>query len=141
MMVLYRKSRPGAGCIKSQRHQSNLLLCVGANVQKHHDIYARILAEGHGVATTPKTISGWTVANEAYLQEIEEAANTSIALFFVRLWPDQSIQYAQIKDRYKVIMWDTLLKAITMPASVASRFTKMPPPVKAELHHRFSRQP
>ncbi|HRD06181.1 MAG: polysaccharide deacetylase family protein [Saprospiraceae bacterium] len=86
--------------------------CVGANVQKHHDIYARILAEGHGVGNhTQNHLSGWTVANEAYLQEIEEAAKyIDSSLFRPPYGRISPIQYAQIKDRYKVIMWDTLSK-------------------------------
>lgn len=86
--------------------------CVGANVQKHPDIYARILEEGHSVGNhTQNHLSGWTAANEAYLQEIEEAARyITSPLFRPPYGRISPIQYAQIKDRYKVIMWDTLSK-------------------------------
>lgn len=86
--------------------------CVGANVQKHPDIYARILEEGHSVGNhTQNHLSGWTAANEAYLQEIEEAARyITSPLFRPPYGRISPIQYAQIKDRYRVIMWDTLSK-------------------------------
>lgn len=86
--------------------------CVGANVQKHPEIYARILEEGHSVGNhTQNHLSGWTAANEAYFQEIDEAAKYIDSKLFRppygRISPKQ---YAQLKDRYKVIMWDTLSK-------------------------------
>lgn len=86
--------------------------CVGANVKSHPEIYAHILAEGHSVGNhTQNHLSGWTAANEAYLQEIEEAAKyIDSSLFRPPYGRISPIQYAQIKDRYKVIMWDTLSK-------------------------------
>jgi peptidoglycan/xylan/chitin deacetylase (PgdA/CDA1 family) len=86
--------------------------CVGANVKNNPDIYARILAEGHTVGNhTQNHLSGWTAANDAYLQEIEAAAQCiNSTLFRPPYGRISPIQYAQIKDQYKVIMWDTLSK-------------------------------
>ena len=86
--------------------------CVGANVKNHPEIYARILKEGHSVGNhTQNHLSGWTAANEAYLREIDEAAQyIESPLFRPPYGRISPAQYAQIKDRYRVIMWDTLSK-------------------------------
>ena len=86
--------------------------CVGANVKNNPDIYDRILAEGHTVGNhTQNHLSGWTAANDAYSKEIEEAAqHIQSSLFRPPYGRISPIQYAQIKDQYKVIMWDTLSK-------------------------------
>lgn len=86
--------------------------CVGANVQKHPDIYARILEEGHGVGNhTQNHLSGWKAANDVYFQEIDEAAQyIDSNLFRPPYGRISPAQYRQIKDRYRVIMWDTLSK-------------------------------
>jgi len=48
--------------------------CIGNNVVKYPDTYARILNEGHAVGNhTFNHLNGWKTSNEEYLRDIKEA--------------------------------------------------------------------
>lgn len=50
--------------------------CIGKNVLEHPEIYDRIIAEGHRVGNhTQNHLNGWKVSEQAYLDNIEKAAN------------------------------------------------------------------
>lgn len=91
--------------------------CVGENVQKHPDIYQRILDEGHAVGNHTHThLSGWKHDTAAYLADVRacEAAIGSHTsqprkkLFrppYGKLTRDQK---NALKQDYEIVMWDVL---------------------------------
>ncbi|RIA10860.1 peptidoglycan/xylan/chitin deacetylase (PgdA/CDA1 family) [Flavobacteriaceae bacterium MAR_2010_72] len=91
--------------------------CIGANIEKHPEIFKRIMEEGHSIGNhTQNHIKGWKTKTKAYLENVLEAQKT-IA--------DQTSNhinhfrppYGQIKPKqgkklmalgYKIVMWDVL---------------------------------
>ena len=84
--------------------------CVGENVQHHPDVYQRILSVGHAVGNhTHNHKNGWQTDKMQYLDNIAQCAkHVNSQLFrppYGRLKPNQA---KQIKQAYKVVMWDVL---------------------------------
>lgn len=94
--------------------------CVGDNIRKHPGIFEKILLNGHQVGNhTFNHLNGWNTDNQNYIQNIEECS--SQINLFENLLPSlqkplfrppygkiKSVQYKQIKDQYKVVMWSVL---------------------------------
>ena len=85
--------------------------CIGKNVEENRDIFNRIIAEGHTVGNhTQNHLNGWMTDDEAYLDNIKQAAlNIDSNLFRP---PYGRISRFQIKLlhqlKFKIIMWDVL---------------------------------
>lgn len=84
--------------------------CVGQNVQKHPDIYQRILEEGHSVGNhTHSHQSGYHCSMEEYEKEVRNASSFIDSRLFRP--PYGKIKRAQRKNisaNYEIIMWDVL---------------------------------
>lgn len=84
--------------------------CIGKNVVEHPEIYQQILLDGHAVGNhTHNHVNGWKTGTETYLTNIKEAAKYIRSNLFRppygRISP---FQIKQLKDDYKIIMWDIL---------------------------------
>lgn len=84
--------------------------CVGENVQRHPDIFKRILAEGHAVGNhTHQHLNGWKTNTSVYLQNIKTCAGLVTSNLFRppygRLMSDQA---AALRKQYRIVMWDVL---------------------------------
>ncbi|WP_373057782.1 polysaccharide deacetylase family protein [Zunongwangia sp. H14] len=54
--------------------------CIGDNVQKHPEIFRRIIAEGHAVGThTFNHLNGWKTATSAYIENTLQAEEVIIS--------------------------------------------------------------
>lgn len=86
--------------------------CVGDNVQKYPDVFARIREEGHTVANhTFHHLNGWKTEDEVYLQNIEACATClpmDSKLFRPPYGKIKKTQLQVIRDTYQIIMWDVL---------------------------------
>lgn len=88
--------------------------CVGENVEKHPDVFQRILSEGHAVGNhTQHHPNGWETPTETYLDDVKQAA-ASIPSHLFRP-PYGRIKKAQANGvktvlgaAAKIIMWDVL---------------------------------
>jgi peptidoglycan-N-acetylglucosamine deacetylase len=86
--------------------------CIGDNVRKHPDVFARIKADGHTVGNhTFNHVNGWKADNEKYIDNIERCESI-IERPATRLFrpPYGRITWKQIDSlkNYKIIMWDVL---------------------------------
>lgn len=84
--------------------------CVGENVEKHPEIFERILSEGHQVGNhTYNHKSGWASDNLDFFHNVRKCARlVKSELFrppYGRLKPKQ-IQFLQ--RHYSIVMWDVL---------------------------------
>ena len=84
--------------------------CVGENVIKHPEIYLRILNEKHRVGNhTFNHLNGWNTHSTQYIQNIEKCREAVISdLFRPPYGKLKNTQYAQVRTRYSIIMWDVL---------------------------------
>ena len=85
--------------------------CVGENVKRHHQLYERILEEGHAVGNhTFNHLNGFRTKNKQYFENIEHATTHIHSNLFRP--PYGKIKKSQgrklLKDGYQMIMWSVL---------------------------------
>ncbi|MCM4155376.1 polysaccharide deacetylase family protein [Gramella sp. AN32] len=55
-------------------HAKATFFCIGENIQKHPEIFQRIISEGHAIGNhTYNHLNGWNTSNQDYLNNILEA--------------------------------------------------------------------
>ena len=84
--------------------------CLGKNVEKHPDLYRKIIDEGHAVGNhTYSHLKGWQMDNTEYFNDID-LANCLIEsnLFRPPYGKFKSSQIKHLSDNYKIVMWDIL---------------------------------
>lgn len=84
--------------------------CVGHNIDKHPEVFRRLLAEGHTVGNhTYNHLSGWATDNLPYFHNVRRCAKLVRSEFFRppygKLKPRQT-QF--IQRHYQIVMWDVL---------------------------------
>jgi peptidoglycan/xylan/chitin deacetylase (PgdA/CDA1 family) len=94
--------------------------CIGENVQKHPEVFQRILYEGHSVGNhTFNHLNGWKTATSEYIENIEKAKkqmhNSEFKIQNSRLLfrpPYGKITSKQAKTLqkkgFKIVMWDII---------------------------------
>ncbi len=91
--------------------------CIGDNIQKHSEVYKRILAEGHQTGNhTFNHLNGWNTETNRYIDNFKLCETEILKLnaehsFLFRppygkIKPSQSKAIRQLG--YKIIMWDVL---------------------------------
>ena len=84
--------------------------CVGENINRHPDIFKRILDEGHQVGNhTYNHIKGWKVKQSLYFENIQKCQNlTQTDLFRPPYGRIKKSQLKLLKKSYRIIFWDVL---------------------------------
>jgi len=98
--------------ILAKYHAKATFFCVGENVARYPDIYAKILEQGHATGNhTHRHLKGWTTNNAEYLDDVNEAAKYIDSSLFRPPYGLMSYRQAKtlIRD-YQVIMWSVLTK-------------------------------
>lgn len=93
--------------------------CIGNNIEKHPEIFKKVIAEGHSIGNhTFNHVKGWKTSNKMYFEEVQNceesiqklsAATPQPKLFrppYGKIKPSQSKVLR--KEGYKIIMWDVL---------------------------------
>lgn len=93
--------------------------CIGKNIQKHPEIFKRLLTEGHAIGNhTQNHLNGWKHNKNKYINNILQVEETLKTCNFQTLKlnlfrpPYGKIKSSQakelIKKGYKIIMWSVL---------------------------------
>ncbi len=92
--------------------------CIGENIIKHPDLFRQIIDDGHAVGNhTFHHLNGWHNTFDAYLNNIEQCkevlekngqSRQSQMLFRPPYGKLTYSQYAAVKKKYKIVMWDVL---------------------------------
>ena len=84
--------------------------CVGDNIRKHPDIFARIKAEGHSVGNhTYNHLKGWDTNDEQYFENIAKCQElTQTQLFRPPYGRMKLSQQHELAKHYDIVMWDVL---------------------------------
>ena len=93
-------------------HAKATFFCIGDNVKKHPEIFAKILKAGHSVGNhTFNHMNGWKTQNEAYMSNIEKC-DQQLGMETILFRPPYGrMKKSQAKllpaDR-EIVMWDVL---------------------------------
>jgi peptidoglycan-N-acetylglucosamine deacetylase len=94
--------------------------CVGDNIEKHPDIFSRILSEGHSVGNhTYNHLNGWKTKHKDYLDNILKCNSLLnsypqhvnphlLPLFRPPYGKMKKSQIASLKSDFSIILWDVL---------------------------------
>lgn len=87
--------------------------CIGDNIEKHPDIYQRIIDEGHSIGNhTYNHLNGWETADHHYLQNIRKCTElTGSALLrppYGRIKRTQIKRLLEQDPGVQIVMWDVL---------------------------------
>lgn len=86
--------------------------CIGDNVRKHPEVYARLSSDGHRTGNhTEHHLNGWTIFNREYYKDIALCARrVKSNLFRPPYGKIRPSQIMRIRQQYRIIMWDVLSK-------------------------------
>ena len=98
--------------ILAKYNASATFFCVGENVMRNPEIYARILEQGHSVGNhTFQHLKGWSTNYMEYLDNIREAGKYINSGLFRPPYGLMSYRQAKAVAReYRVVMWSVLTK-------------------------------
>ena len=86
--------------------------CIGNNVQKHPDIFQKLLHNNHSVGNhTFNHMNGWKTEDHLYLQNIEQCdaeLNLETNLFRPPYGRIKKSQSRVVRKERKIVMWDVL---------------------------------
>lgn len=84
--------------------------CVGDNVQKHPEIYQRLLSEGHAVGNhTMKHEKGTKVSFTRYLNSVEDTSRIMESKLFRPPYGRMTWKQSRaLRREYKIVMWSWL---------------------------------
>lgn len=84
--------------------------CIGGNVEKHPDVYADILRDGHTTGNhTWNHMSGWEYPDFSYFRNVLECKSlVKSNLFRPPYGRITRSQVKALKKRFQIVMWDVL---------------------------------
>lgn len=105
--------------VLSQHNIKGTFFCIGNNIEKHPDIFQRIIDTGHIIANhTYNHLNGWKASFDSYIKNVERCEESIVRRFpnFLgnKLFrpPYGKIKASQVrvlrKQGYRIIMWDVL---------------------------------
>ncbi len=119
--------------------------CVGDNIRKHPKVFEMVVKAGHNVANhTYHHIKGWQNTLDVYLEDIEECQqiihsfNIENRLFRPPYGRITSKQIREVKQKFKIVMWDVLTgdyNASLSADSILKRIIKATKPGSIVVFH------
>lgn len=84
--------------------------CLGENVEKHPQIYQRIIDNGHAIGNHSYSHpSGWKTNNNDYFEDIEKAKHLiNSTLFRPPYGRITKSQAKYLNEKYKIVMWGVI---------------------------------
>ena len=84
--------------------------CLGRNVDRHPELYHKILGKGHTVGNhTYSHLKGWKTPNELYYKDIELAGhNIQSRLFRPPYGQIKRVQAKYLVKHYTIVLWDVM---------------------------------
>lgn len=96
-------------------HAKATFFCIGNNIQKHPDIFQKVINGGHGIGNhTFNHLRGWATDDDIYFENIaqckDEILNRGAVtnLFRPPYGRIKRSQASKVSADYQIIMWDVL---------------------------------
>ncbi|MFL5765075.1 MAG: polysaccharide deacetylase family protein [Bacteroidia bacterium] len=101
---------PGVLDVLKAENVKATFFCVGENVEKHTEIYHRLISEGHAVGNhTYNHLNGWKTHGHQYVRNVLKCAGlVDSKLFRPPYGRAKKSQMAVLSSQYKIVMWDVL---------------------------------
>jgi peptidoglycan/xylan/chitin deacetylase (PgdA/CDA1 family) len=86
--------------------------CVGANIEKHNDLFEEIKLRGHALGNhTYHHVKGWKTPAKVYLEDITKCDNlVDSGLFRPPYGKITFRQIRMVRKDYRIIMWNVLTR-------------------------------
>src|ERR1035437_1736375 len=96
------------------------LFCVGANIEKHPEIFRQLISEGYSIGNhTYNHLNGWKTRTREYLENVEQCKsvinsefrihNLELKLLFRPPYGKMKrAQFSILNSQFSIIMWDVL---------------------------------
>jgi len=96
--------------ILSKQQVKATFFCLGKQVEKHPEIFQRIIDEGHAVGNHSYShLKGWTSNNQQYLEDVRKGeAIIKSHLFRPPYGKIKRSQVNSLSPQTKIILWDVL---------------------------------
>ncbi len=96
--------------ILSKNQVKATFFCLGKQVEKHPEIFQRIMDEGHAVGNHSYShLKGWTSKNDQYLEDVRKGeAIIKSNLFRPPFGKIKRSQVNSLSPQTKIILWDVL---------------------------------
>lgn len=94
-----------------KKHQIKAtFFCLGQNVEKHPEIFQRIIDEGHAIGNHSYShLSGWKSKDEDYFKDVDKASSKiDSKLFRPPYGRITKSQAKYLKQDYNIIMWSVI---------------------------------
>ena len=123
----------------AEYHAKATFFCIGENIQKHPEVFNRILTEGHAIGNhTQHHVNGWKTTPSTYIKNVEAAEKVISAhsnrkskieksklLFRPPYGKLTSAQAKQLQQKgYTIVMWDVLTYDFDTTLSPEKCFTQ-----------------
>lgn len=84
--------------------------CLGKNVEKHPEIFRKILSDGHAVGNhTFNHLKGWHSHTRDYINDVEKCSElVKTSLFRPPYGKIKPSQFLHLRRKYQVVMWSLL---------------------------------
>ncbi len=84
--------------------------CLGQQVEKHQELYNRIINEGHAVGNhTYSHADGWKTSAGAYANEVKKCSGIVQSNLFRPPYGRLTLrQYRLLNNQYRIVLWDVL---------------------------------
>lgn len=84
--------------------------CIGRNVERHPEIYKRILQEGHATGNhTYSHLKGWGTPNREYFEDIDLASQfVKSSLYRPAYGMITPSQLRYLRSTYRIVLWDIM---------------------------------
>jgi len=86
--------------------------CTGKNAENNPELLKQIMDEGHSIGNHGYShINGWSTNNDKYFQNVKKASETiNSNLFRPPYGKIKLSQLRQLKNNFKIVMWDVLTR-------------------------------
>jgi peptidoglycan-N-acetylglucosamine deacetylase len=95
--------------------------CIGDNIRKYPEVFARISANGHSVANhTYNHLNGWTTPHEQYITNVHQCTEEihrqtpdrlpSSKMLFRPPYGKITLRAIRALHAYRIVMWDVITK-------------------------------